>query len=107
MKTSDVFPSRFVKAEDLDGDKIVTVEQVILEEVFNQQGNTKEQKPIIYFKGATKGMLLNKTNWSKLADAYGDESDAWKGQKCILTTVEVQAFGDVVSAIRIKIPNGK
>lgn len=107
MKTEDVFPSRFVSAEELTNDKIVTIERVVMEEVFDAEKNTKTMKPICYFKGATKGMLLNKTNWKKIARKYGHESNDWTGCKVQLTTVEVLAFGDIVRAIRIKIPNEK
>jgi hypothetical protein len=104
MKTEDVFPSRFVKAEALDHDVAVTIEQVVLEDVYDAQSKEEVKKPVCYFQGKTKGLLLNKTNWASLVDAYGDESDAWKGNKAVLTTVDVSAFGDVVKAIRIKIP---
>jgi hypothetical protein len=104
MKTEDVFPSRFVKAENLEKDVLCTIEKTVLEDVYDQQAKEEVRKPVIYFKGAHKGLLLNKTNWQMLADFYGDESDSWIDKKCILTTVEVQAFGDVVKAIRIKIP---
>lgn len=106
MKTEDVFPSRFVKAEDLEHDVKVMIERVILEEVYDQQAKEEVQKPVVYFEKATKGLLLNKTNWAAIAKLYGDESDAWKGNPVILTTVEVNAFGDVVKAIRIKAPKG-
>ena len=107
MKTSDVYPSKYVSAEDLDGEKLVTIEKTVLEDVFNTEINATVRKPIVYFKGATKGFLVNKTNWKKIARKYGHESDAWVGQKVILTVIEVKAFGDIVQAIRVKIPNGK
>jgi hypothetical protein len=105
MKTNDVFPSRWLKAEDLDtGDVTVTIRQVKLEK-FEQQGKADEQKPAAYFDELDKALILNKTNWKMLVDlTQEDESDNWVGHRITLTVVDVDAFGDIVHAIRIKKP---
>lgn len=104
MKTSDVFPTRFVSAEDLDHDITLKVEDVKLEEMYDPQSKGDIQKPVAYFQGATKGLVLNKTNWKILATLYGDESNDWKGKAITISKTEVQAFGDIVQAIRLKPP---
>jgi len=106
MKTEEVFPSRFLKAEQLDHDVTVTIKNVVMEDVYDAQAKEEVRKPVCYFEKATKGVLLNKTNWAALVEAFGDESDNWPGKQCVLTTIEVHAFGDVVQAIRVKKPNG-
>jgi hypothetical protein len=103
MKSADVFPTRFLKAEELDEDVQVTISKVILEELEQKDGK-KQEKPVCYFEEGPKGLILNKTNWALIAKQHGDESDDWTGKKIILTTVDVDAFGDVVSAIRVKPP---
>jgi hypothetical protein len=103
MKGSEVFPSKYLKAEDLDEDVEVTIKKVVLEEL-EQKDGTKQQKPVCYFEEGPKGLIVNKTNWSLIAKQHGDESDNWIGKTVTLTTVDVDAFGDVVSAIRIKPP---
>lgn len=104
MKTEEVFPSRFLKAEQLDHDVTATIEKVVMEDVYDSQAKEEVQKPVCYFEKATKAVLLNKTNWAVLVEAYGDESDLWAGKPVVITTVEVKAFGDVVRAIRLKLP---
>lgn len=103
MKSADVFPTRFLKAEELDEDVQVTIKKVVLEEL-EQKDGTKADKPVCYFEEGPKGLILNKTNWALIAKQHGDESDEWVGKTVILTTVDVDAFGDVVSAIRVKPP---
>ena len=103
MRSSDVFPSRYLKAEELDEDVQVTITKVVLEEL-EQKDGTKAEKPVIYFDEGPKGLICNKTNWALIARQHGDESDEWVGKTVILTTVDVDAFGDVVSAIRVKPP---
>ena len=104
MKTSEVFPSRWLKAEDLEQDTTVTIRQVKLEK-FEQQGKPDEQKPAAYFDELDKALILNKTNWKTLVEITGeDESDNWTKTRITLTIVDVDAFGDIVHAIRIKKP---
>jgi hypothetical protein len=104
MKTQDVFPNRFVKAEDLDREVPCFIEQVTLEEVFNPANKEKANHPIMYVKGGVKGILLNKTNWHTIADEYGDESDNWKGKAIVLYSKEVSTPEGPQPAVRIKIP---
>lgn len=103
MRSGDVFPSKYLKAEELDEDVQVTISKVVLEELEQKDGK-KQEKPVCYFEEGPKGLILNKTNWALIAKQHGDESDDWTGKKIILTTVDVDAFGDVVSAIRVKPP---
>ena len=104
MKSTDVFPSKFLKAEELDEDVQVTIRAVVIEEFEDPQTKEKKSKPVCYFHEGAKGLILNKTNWHLIAKQHGDESDDWPGKTVTLTTADVDAFGDVVSAIRIKQP---
>lgn len=101
MKSTDVFPSRYLKAEELDEDLTLTMERVELETMKTQKGE-EQDKPVLYFAEVEKGLVLNKTNWGLIAKQHGDESDNWPGKQITLTVVDVDSFGDVVSAIRIK-----
>jgi len=105
MKSSDVFPSKYMKAEDLDGDLEVTIEHVAREGLKDQAGHEVD-KPVAFFEEFQKGLILNKTNWAMIAKQHGDESDDWNGKKITLTVIDVDAFGEVVSAIRGKLPKG-
>lgn len=101
MRSTDVFPSKYLKAEELDEDVQVTIKSVVLEELEQKDGQ-KQDKPVCYFEEGPKGLILNKTNWALIAKQHGDESDNWPGKTITLTVIDVDAFGDVVSAIRIK-----
>ena len=103
MKQQDVFPSRFLKAEDiLDEELTLTIAKSELIELEDKQGQT-QQKPVVYFKEVPKGLIVNKTNWKLITEATGEEdSDNWAGKQITLFTLDVDAFGDVVAAIRVK-----
>ncbi len=103
MKSSDAFPGRYLKAADLDGDVRVTIADLCMR-TMQQQDGTQLMKPVLYFLELQKALVLNRTNWRVIAEAYGDESDGWIGKKITLGTVQVDAFGTVTNAIRIVRP---
>jgi hypothetical protein len=100
MKISAAFPSKYLKAADLqDRNVSVVIERVELEEV----GDT-ERKPVLHFQARTKGLVLNKTNSRVIAAQYGDDTDSWTGRSLVLFPAMVDFRGDSVEAIRIKVP---
>ena len=90
MKISDVFPSKYLKAEDLEGANVtVTIEEVNREEV----GPKKESKLVISFVNTLKKMVLNKTNAATIAKLYGEETDEWLGKRIILYSKDTEFQG--------------
>ena len=105
MKRSEVFPSKWLSATDLpDGDTIVTVDRVTIEKLKNQQTQRDEEKPCMFFvEQDLKPMIVNTTNWKQIEKATGEEdSDNWPGRKIILFAAEVEAFGEMRLAIRVR-----
>ncbi len=104
MRISSAFPSKYLRAADLDGRQItVEISGIEMEDV----ATGEEPKPVLYFSGKSKGVVLNKTNANTIASAYGDESDEWIGQQVMLFSAHVDFQGRSVEAIRMKIPPRK
>jgi arabinogalactan endo-1,4-beta-galactosidase len=102
MKVSQAFPSEFIKAADLNGQNArVTMARVEMKDIGD------DQKPVLYFKGKEKGLVLNKTNSNNIAILYGDEMDEWLGQEIILFEAMVDFQGKTVPAIRVRGPQPK
>ncbi len=102
MKISGAFPSKYLKAADLGNRSVtVTIEKVVMENV-GQEGQGEEYKPVLYFQGKSKGMVLNKTNAEAIAYVHGDETDAWLGKPVELLTMMVPFQGRMVPGLRIK-----
>lgn len=99
-----IFPSRYLKAADLDGREItVTIKDVKLENV----GQTKDSRPVLYFRGTNKGLVLNVTNSKRIATMVGSkDTDDWEGHRIILYPTETEFQGDTVDCIRVKAPKG-
>lgn len=98
MNINTLFPSKYVKAADLNGRRInVTISRVSLE----QMGNPPERKPVLYFEKAAKGLVMNKTIGMSIAHLHGDETDGWKGKRITLYPTQVSAFGKMNDVIRV------
>ena len=97
MKMSTVFPSKHLRAEDIGTARpVVTISHLTMEKLGDNE------KPVLYFQGKDKGVVLNKTNTAALIDILNtDDSDAWKGRKVLLYMTKVDYQGKRVAAIRI------
>lgn len=103
MKMSEAFPSKYLKAADLQGKQARVVMDRVDEEQVGNNPN-EDPKPILYFVGKEKGMVLNKTNAGNIADTYGDDSEDWHGEEIILFEAMVDFQGRTVPAIRVRVP---
>ena len=103
MKGNAVFPGKYLRADDLGGkEPVVTVSHIKIETL------GEDSKPVLYFAGKERGLVLNKTNWSALVDVTGEEdSDDWEGKKVKLVVRKVEFQGKRVPAIRIEGANGQ
>lgn len=101
MKIGEAFASNYIKVDDLKGRKVtVTIERVVVETL--GQGKDQEQKPVVYFKNASKGLVLNRTNANTITDLTGtDETDDWAGHKIVLYPDKTDFQGKRVACIRI------
>jgi hypothetical protein len=101
MKVSGCFPSKYLKASDIpDGREVPVQIDAIQVEPMEQSG---DDKPVLYFIGKKKGLVLNKTNAAVLSAAFGDESDQWHGKSVLLFSAMTQYGGRMVPCLRIKL----
>ena len=96
---SEAFPSNYLKAADL---KNRTFKATINKIVFEEIGQNKESKPIVYFDKVKKGLVLNKTNAVEIAATHGDQMEGWTGKEIELFSQMVPFQGQNVAAIRVR-----
>ena len=103
MDIDAAFPSKYLKAADLQGRNVqLVIDRVEIEEVgFGQQ---KEHKPVVYFQKAKKGLVLNVTNKNTIKTAYGKDTDLWSDKPLILFSAMVDFAGETTEAIRVRVP---
>jgi hypothetical protein len=100
MRMSTAFPSKYLRAADLQGrDVTVTIERVEMADIGDD-----DPKPVVYFKGKEKGLVLNKTNAGTIADTLGDETDDWTGAAIVIFPTKTDYQGKRVDAIRLRVP---
>lgn len=101
MNINDAFPSKFLKAGDLEGEVIVTMRHVENDTIGD------DTKPVLYFDGWDKGLVLNKTNAMNIAQIYGPETSGWLGKSMTMTTAWVDFQGRSVESIRLYPPKAQ
>jgi hypothetical protein len=102
MKLSEVFPSNYLKADDLKGNAaVVTIASAEIEEL--GKGNQKDKKLVLGFRGKEKKLVCNVTNANTIAKLYGDDTEGWIGQRITLLPREVEFQGEMVLAIRVSL----
>ena len=109
MKTSDMFPSKYMKAEadlmkkGVSIDLPVTITSVEYEQ-FPEDDGSMSDKYIIYFDETPKGLVLNKTNFGILMGLYpSDDTEEWVGSRITLYAAEVQFKDKMVWGTRIRL----
>lgn len=97
MKIGEAFPGQYLKAQDLGTARArVVIDRVSVEEVGDGH------KPVLYFRGKDKGLVLNKTNAGMIEEITGsDETDNWTGKTVVLYQTKTDYQGKRVPCIRI------
>ena len=104
MKRGDIFPSKYLKAADLNGRPLVVVIDDAPTETF-ETGGGEGRKTVLHFRGGrVKPLPLNMTNWDAVSDIAGDDTDAWPGHRIELYPTTTEMKGKVVDCVRIRPP---
>jgi hypothetical protein len=102
-KRNEIFPSKYVKSGDLRGKPLVEeIEWAPTETLGN--GSEAERKTVLHFRGGTKPLPLNMTNWDAVAAIAGDDTDGWPGHRVELYPTTTELKGKIVDCIRIRAP---
>ncbi len=98
MNIGAAFPGSYLKADELgDARPTVVIDKVQMEDIGD------DHKPVLYFQGKEKGLVLNKTNASMVSELAGTpETDEWSGVRIRLYRTKVDFQGKRVAAIRIE-----
>ena len=93
MKVSQVYPTKYVKGEDLKEREVtLTIKGVTMEKMMPTPGEETEEM-VVWFNGTDKGYVLNQTNARTIAKLYGDDTDDWPGKRITLFPKKIHAFG--------------
>jgi hypothetical protein len=100
MRKSDLFPSKYLKADDLKGKPITLKIKEVTQEII-QNGGESKKKPVVHFVGTAKQLILNATNYDSIALLHGDETDEWVGRSIQVYPDVTDMQGKTVPCVRI------
>lgn len=105
MKAGQMIPSKFLKKDDVEQPKLVTIKGVRQANVA-QDDQAEELKWTLTFKELDKPMVLNSTNIQLCIKALGtDETDEWVGRQIVLyNDPNVSFAGKITGGVRIRAP---
>jgi hypothetical protein len=106
VKISETFPSRFLKAPDLQGED----RKVVIQGVVNEKlgvGPDASLKPVVTYRGWIKVQPLNKSVSNFVAGALGDDSDNWIGKHVILYEATESFQGTPHQVVKIRMPTAR
>jgi len=100
MRKSEALPSKYLTGPWVGNRKFAFTVARVVQEVME---NGRETKPVMYFVGKEKGMVVNSGNWDAMAIVWGDESDNWTGKTVELFALPTQTpAGQATLGCRIR-----
>jgi len=98
MDINAAFPSNYLKCSDLQNQEVmVTIQRIEMEDIGG------DHKPVLYFLGKERGLVLNKTNANAIVQLHSPETDHWIGKKIVLFPTQTDFQGKIVPCIRVKL----
>jgi hypothetical protein len=99
MKINDAFPSDYIKGSEVERPVLFVMSHVDMRDVGD------DLKPVLFFIGQEKGMVLNKGNAQTISEAYGENTEGWQGKQIVIYfNPDVMYAGKRTGGIRVRKP---
>ncbi len=80
----------------------LTIDQVVVEDVYSQAEKRLRPAPVLYFKETKKGLVLSGTNQDALQALFGDDVTGCFGKKVLLEPTPMRVAGrERLTAVRV------
>jgi hypothetical protein len=105
VEKHEVFEKKYWSAPDLKKPVAVEIETVNVE-VLKARDGTTSRKPVIYFRGTKKALVVNATNFDLICDITGEsDTDHWPGHRIELHASTTPMAGQMVPCVRVRAPS--
>lgn len=101
MDINSAFPSNYLKKTDFPQPRQLIIDAVVMENLA-QDGHPADMKVVIYFNGAPKPMVANKTICMVLAAMFGPETNSWIGKTVEVFNDVTVVFNGAVGGLRVR-----
>lgn len=104
MRKNEAFPSNYLGKEDVQTPIVATCGSVAMGMIKGEHG--EDNKPVMTWQEQhIKPLILNNANWATLEDAYGSDSDMWRGKPIEVYADPNVMFGTKrVGGVRLRLP---
>ena len=90
-----LFDKNYLRWFHLQGqDCVVEISKVEPRVEMTLRGGIKTKKPVVWFKGKEKPLVLNVTNANSIADMLGPKPSKWIGGRVCLYTTTTKMYDD-------------
>ena len=72
LRLSQLCPSKYLSGDELDQPEILTIDTIEFEEMFNPGDKRTQEKPVLYAKDHSRGIILGPERIADLAEIFGD-----------------------------------
>jgi hypothetical protein len=102
MNANEYLKSRFLKQSDFPEPEHVQISRFEETDVA-KPGERPELKPVVWFAGHDRPLVLNSTNLRRIIKSFGDETDQWIGRELeIFVDDNVEYAGQIVGGLRVR-----
>ena len=102
MDADKLFSGAYLNVELVRENNLVGKELTIIGCTVEKIGNPEKEKLQIVFDGVDEGFIPNKTNYLKIREVLGNNTDEWKGKIIVLDVTKVMYNGKITPSITIK-----
>lgn len=94
---------KYLKAADINGEVVVTIDSIDREVIKGRDGKEDETKWVAHFVGMDQGLILNATNINAIKAVLNvEDTDDMEGKQITLIVKDVPFGGKEVPAIRVQ-----
>lgn len=105
MKRNEAFPSNYLAQGDVPSPIQATIGEVH-PVTFKSDDGDEKKVAMAFTDQRLKPMVLNNVNWMTCEEAYGEDSDSWKGKRVEIYVDPNVMFGKKrVGGLRLRIPS--
>lgn len=96
------YDATYLRAWDLPAgrDAVVTISRV--EQGVIKGTDKEDRRPIVFFEGKKKGLVLNKGMGKTIKGMYGRFTKDWIGREIAIYATTTQAFGETHDVLRVR-----
>ena len=105
MKKSDIFKSAYLSASEVASPLTLTIHSVA--DVMVGHDEDRKLRAVMAFDEIDRKLIVNITNWNVLAEAFGEDSEDWIGNRIVLVSEPVLFKNKPARGIRVRIPRSK